>query len=262
MDFEHIKYDKEQGIAIITLNQPKLLNAFTARMGDEWIAALHDAKDDPKVRVIMVTGAGRAFCAGGNPRDLFASREYYRKGQEPPFMMNTEGLTRLLLELDKPYIGVINGPCVGGGMELANLCDFRIASDQARFSMAFVRMGEIPFSLGCYALPRIVGLPVALELMWTGRFFDAEEALRLGYVNRVVPMGDLMPAALELATQISRGPYSIRLMKRLTYECLNMDVHQALLAHRQTNIMACSTEDALEGPRAWIEKREPVFQWR
>lgn len=262
MEFQDILYTKEQGIALITLNHPRLLNAFTARMGQDWMAALQDAKDDPKVRVILVTGAGRAFCAGGNPRDLLASREFYRQGKEPENMLNTEGLTNLLLELDKPYIGVINGPCVGGGMELANLFDFRLASDQARFAMAFVRMGEVPFSLGCYLLPRIVGLPMALELMWTGRFIDAQEALRIGYVNRVVPQQDLMPAALELASQIARGAYSITLMKRLTYRCLDLDIKQALQAHRQTNIVACSTEDALEGPRAWLEKREPVFQWK
>lgn len=259
MDFQDIIYKKEQGIAIITLNQPRKLNAFTAKMGQEWIAAIREAKDDPDVKAIMVTGAGRAFCAGGNPRDLLASREYYRKGIEPSFLWDTLGVTSSVLELDKPYIGVINGPCVGGGMELANLCDFRIASEQAKFAMAFVRMGEVPFCLGCYMLPRIVGLPLALELMWTGRLFDAEEALQMGYVNRVVPPNELMPTALELASQIARGPYSIRLMKRLAYRCLDMDIEQAIEAHRQSTILACSTEDAIEGPKAWIEKREPIF---
>lgn len=262
MDFHDIIYTKDQGIATITLNQPRLLNAFTALMGQEWIAAMQDAKEDHSVRVIMFTGAGRAFCAGGNPRQLLASREYYRKAQEPEFLIDTAGITRLFLDMDKPFIGVINGPCVGGGMELANLCDFRIASNQARFSMAFVRMGEIPFSIGCYMLPRIVGLPMALELLCTGRFFDAEEALRIGYVNHVVRQEELMPTAMELATQIARGPYSIKIIKRLTYRCLDMDIEQAFVAHRQNVILACSTEDALEGPRAWLEKREPIFQWK
>ncbi|MBI4289598.1 MAG: enoyl-CoA hydratase/isomerase family protein [Chloroflexi bacterium] len=262
MHFQHIIYTKEQGIATITLNQPRTLNAFTKQMGDEWIVALRDAKDDPDVRVVMVTGAGRAFCAGGNPRDLLASREYYRKAQEPPFMLNTGAITHHILDMDKPYIGVINGPCVGGGMEMVNLCDFRIASDQAKFSVAFVRMGEVPTVLGCYMLPRIVGLPMSLELMWTGRLFDAEEALRIGYVNRVVPLNELMPAALELAGQLARGPYSIRLMKRLAYRCLDMDLEQALVAHRESVVLACASEDAMEGPRAWIEKREPMFRWK
>ena len=262
MDFHDIIYTKEQGIATITLNQPRLLNAFTALMGQEWIAAMQDAKDDPQVRVILLTGAGRAFSAGGNPRHLLASREYYRKGKEPDFLFDSTNMKRVLLNLDKPFIGVINGPCVGGGMELANMCDFRIASNQARFSMAFVRMGEIPFSIGCYLLPKIVGLPMALELMWTGRFFDAEEAIRIGYVNHIVPQEELMPTAMEMATQIARGPYSIKLIKRLSYLCLDMDIEQAFEAHRQNVILACSTEDALEGPKAWLEKREPIFQWK
>lgn len=262
MDFHDIIYTKDQGIATITLNVPRLLNAFTALMGQEWIAAMQDAKEDPNVRVIMLTGAGRAFSAGGNPRYLLASREYYRKGQEPDFLFDAGTMKHVLEGLDKPYIGVINGPCVGGGMELANMCDFRIASNRARFSMAFVRMGEIPFSIGCYMLPRIVGLPMSLELLWTGRFFEAEEALRIGYVNHVVPHEELMPTAMELATQIARGPYSIKLMKQLTYNCLDMDLEQAFVAHRHTVMLACSTEDAIEGPRAWLEKREPMFKWK
>jgi len=258
MEFQDILYTKEDGIATITLNRPQTLNALSPRLSDEWIAAIEEAKVDDEVRVLVVTGVGRAFCSGANPRALDAMREHHHQGDTP-----TSGMPRALADFNKPYIGSINGPAVGGGMDMASLCDIRIASDQARFGMLYVRMGVVPGDGGCYFLPRIVGLAKACELIWTGRIIDAEEALRIGYVSRVVPHEELKAATRELAMQLAKGPaVAIGLDKQLIYRCWSLDLEAALAAHEEAYLVVRDTEDAKEGPRAWVEKREPVFKGR
>ena len=170
---------------------------------------------------------------------------------------------RILADMDKPYIAAVNGAAVGAGMEITNMCDIRIASEKASFSMAFIRMGMIPAGGGCYYLPRIVGTAKACELIWTGRRLYAQEALEIGYVSKVVPPDELEAATKELATQIARGPsVAIGLDKRLIYRCLNLDLEDALDATVSALLIAQSTEDAAEGPKAWLEKREPQFKGR
>lgn len=265
MEFQDIIYIKEEGIATITLNRPQALNALTQRMQQEWITAIEDAKRDEEVRVLVVTGAGRAFCSGRDMRAEMAPES----ASLSPFEMsrhmreNIHGLAITLTELDKPYIGSINGPAVGGGMDFASMCDIRIASEKAKFSMAYVRLGMPPAGGGCYFLPRIVGIARACELIWTGRMIDAEEALRIGYVSKVVAHDELEAATKELATQLAKGPaVAIRLAKRMIYRCLDMDLVMALEDHQTAMIIAQSTEDAKEGPMAFIEKREPIFKGR
>jgi 2-(1,2-epoxy-1,2-dihydrophenyl)acetyl-CoA isomerase len=264
MEFQDILYTKEDGIATITLNRPQALNALTPTMHREWITAIEDAGRDPDVGVLVVTGAGRAFCAG---RDIryetvtetgLSSWDITRRLGE-----GIHRFAQIIAEFDKPYIGAINGPAVGGGMDFASMCDIRIASDRARFGMAYVRLGLPPGAGGCYFLPRIVGLAKACELIWTGRMFDAEEALRIGYVSKVVPHDELEVATKEFASQLAKGPtVAIRLAKRLIYRCLDMDLSRALEDHETSLLIAQGTEDAKEGVRAWIEKREPFFKGR
>ncbi|MBE0415707.1 MAG: enoyl-CoA hydratase/isomerase family protein [Dehalococcoidia bacterium] len=263
MEFKDIIYTKEEGIATITLNRPQALNALTQRMQQEWLAAIEDAKRDEGVRVLVVTGAGRAFCAGRDmrhemaPESLMLSQIMEHTGE------NIHGLALKLANLDKPYIGSINGPAVGGGMDFASMCDIRIASERAKFGMAYVRMGLPPAGGGCYYLPRIVGIAKACELIWTGRIIDAAEAIRIGYVSKVVPHDELEAATKELATQLAKGPsLAIKLAKRLIYRCLDLDLARALEEHRMALLIAQGTEDAKEGPRAFIEKREPIFKGR
>jgi len=266
MELRDILYTREDGIATITLNQPQTLNALTTRMQQEWIRAIEDAANDDEVRVLVVTGAGRAFCAGANPRAL----DHVRQKQTSPMTRRrdlldegSQSMARAVMDLGKPYIGSINGAAVGGGMDLASMCDIRIASDRAKFSMAFVRMGVIPASGGCYFLPRIVGIANACELVWTGRMIDAQEALRMGYVSKVVPHDELAMATKELATQLAKGPaVAIRMAKRLIYRSLELDLNKALEDHDLAMLIVESTEDAKEGPRAWVEKREPIFKGR
>lgn len=265
MQFQDIIYTKEEGIATITLNRPQALNALTPTMQLEWITALQDAKHDEEVRVVVVTGAGRAFCSGRDMRYEMAPES----ASLSPFEMSRymregiHGLALTLADLDKPYIGSINGPAVGGGMDFASMCDIRIASERAKFGMAYIRFGIPPAGGGCYFLPRIVGIAKACELIWTGRTIDAEEALKIGYVSEVVPHNELEVATKELATKLAKGPsVAIRLAKRLIYRCLDLDLIRALEDHQTAMLIAQDTEDAKEGPMAFIEKREPIFKGR
>ena len=264
MEFKDILFTKENGIGTITLNRPQTLNDLTPRMQQEWIRAIADAANDDEVRVLVVTGAGRAFCAGGNPRAIDQRRNEQTSHQtQRRAWLGVHSIARAVMDLEKPYIAAINGAAVGGGMDLASMCDIRIASDLAKFSMAFIRMGAIPSTGGCYLLPRIVGIANACELIWTGRMIDAQEALRMGYVSKVVPHEELATATKELATQLAKGPaVAIMMAKRLIYHILSPDLERALEDHDLAMLAVVSTEDAKEGPRAWVEKREPIFKGR
>lgn len=267
MDFKTITYSVEDGIATITLNRPHVMNALNLDLIREWRTALDTAGEDDAVKVLIVTGAGRIFSAGGDPRWLLTLRE---KKTLPALIerrhmksQTTLNMARVAAMLEKPYLAAINGPAIGGGMDLASHCDIRIASEKARFGTGFVRMGEVPAAGGCYFLPRIVGIAKACELIWTGKIIDAEEALRIGYVSRVVPHEELMPTVRELALQLAKGPsVAINLAKRLIYRCLDVDLNTSLELHLVSTEIIETTEDAKEGPRAWIEKREPVFKGR
>lgn len=267
MEFKDVLYTKENGIGMLTLNRPDVLNALSPAMIDSWLAAIEDAKHDPEVKVLVVTGAGRGFCAGmdvkaaaarggpAEPGSLAERRNHMRVG--------IHRIPRALASFDKPYIGAINGPAAGAGMDMASMCDIRLASDRARFLMSYIRVGLIPGDGGCYFLPRIVGLAKACELIWTGRPMEAQEALEAGYVSKVVPHDQLMAATKEFALQLAKGPQvAIQLAKRLIYRCRDLELDAALDASETAMLIAQSTEDAKEGPRAWVEKREPQFKGR
>jgi enoyl-CoA hydratase/carnithine racemase len=234
----------------------------------EWVSALEDARDDDDVRVVVVTGAGRGFCSGMDVRETQAGRGLSDPQaslvQQSHFLRDTvHRVPRTLATLDKPYIGAINGPAVGAGMDMASMCDIRIAADTARFGMAYVRMGLVPGDGGCYFLPRIVGLTKALELIWTGDIFDAQEALRIGYVSEVVPADQLMDRVRQFALRLAKGPaVAIQLAKRLVHRSLETNMNQALELAQSAMLVCQATEDAGEGPRAWVEKREPQFKGR
>ena len=269
MDFEQITYEKQDGIATITLNRPERMNAFTGRMIEEWYQALLDAHTDPDTRVVIVTGSGRGFCAGADvargegplrglqnrERTPVENRNFLRDG--------VQRIPRLVSLMEKPYIAAVNGAAVGAGMDMASMCDIRIASEQARFGMTYVRMGIIPGDGGAYYLPRLVGTARALDLIWTGRIMDAQEALAMGYVTTVVPADQLMQYTHDYAKKLAKGPaVAIQLAKRLVYRSANTDIDAALDLATQAMFIAQGTEDAVEGPRAFSEKREPDFRGR
>ncbi len=268
MEFEQIIFEKSEGIATITLNRPERMNAFTGQMLDEWYAALLDAHTDREVKAIIVTGSGRGFCAGVDLGGGGGARTLMERGttlvENRNFLRDSvQRIPRLAALLDKPYIAAVNGAAVGAGMDMASVCDMRFAADTARFGMTYVRMGLVPGDGGAYYLPRIVGTARALDLIWTGRLIDAQEALAMGYVSAVVPADQLIEHTREYARRLVQGPaVAIQLSKRLVYRSQEVDVDAALELAQQAMFIAQSTEDALEGPRAFMEKRAAQFKGR
>jgi len=267
MTFEEIIYDKSNGIATITLNRPERMNAFTPKMLDEWYAALLDAHTDADLRVVVLTGAGRGFCAGadlaGGEGVSLLHRSTSQIENRNFLRDSVQRIPRLISIMEKPYIAAVNGAAVGAGMDMASMCDIRFAADSARFGMTYVRMGLIPGDGGCYFLPRIVGMGKALDLIWSGRIFDAQEALSMGYVSAVVPADELIAYTREYATRLVSGPaVAIQQAKRLAYRSQELSLDAALDLAQQAMFIAQSTEDSREGPRAFAEKREPEFKGR
>jgi 2-(1,2-epoxy-1,2-dihydrophenyl)acetyl-CoA isomerase len=267
---EQIVYEKRDGVAVITLNRPERMNAFTDVMIREWAAALEDARVDREVRAVIVTGNGRGFCAGADLRSGSGVGETAR-AEVPPTAAarrnwlrdGVHAVPRAVQLLDKPYIAAVNGAAVGAGMDMASMADMRIASEAAKFAMSYVKVGLVPGDGGCYFLPRIVGIAKALEMIWTGDFLDAQEALRIGYVSKVVAADDLMATAMEFAQRLAQGPaVAMQLAKRLVYRGLEASWHEAFEMAGQAMAIAQATEDAREGPRAFVEGRPAKFVGR
>jgi enoyl-CoA hydratase/carnithine racemase len=255
-------YEVKDRIATITLNRPDKLNAFTGPMIEAWAGALGEAQRDDTVNVVVVTGAGRAFCAGG---------DVGRMGQGAPTPLehknqlweNIHRVPRTLEAMDKPVIAMVNGLAVGAGMGMCLMCDVRVASEEARFSTGYVKVGLVPGDGDTYFLPRLVGAAKALELLWTADFIEAPEALRLGIVNRLVPAAQLQEATYALARQIADGPQiPIRMIKRLVYQSLRLDLRTHLDLVSSHMAVVRQTIDHAEGVAAFKEKRSPRFQGR
>jgi len=262
MDYQDIIYTKAEGIATITLNRPDRRNAFSPEMRVSMYKAVEDADKDHKVRVLVITGAGRAFCAGADVKAMAAGFDQpgaKGRGREPK--AERVPLPVLLQRCGKPVIASINGVAVGGGLDLALACDIRIASDQARFAEVFIRRGMIPAMGGTFFLPRLVGIDKACYLIFTGDMIDAKEAERIGLVTMVVPHEELESATTELAEKLVKGPpLAIRRAKRAIYEGLGMDLKATLNYLAAVVKELRETEDHKEGARAFVEKREPLFK--
>jgi len=260
---QELLFEIDDRIATITLNRPEKLNAFTAEMIDGYYEALLECRDSDAVGVIVLTGAGRAFCAGGDVGRMGAA------GKEEATPLNTKSrlwdhiqrIPKLLIELDKPIIAAVNGVAVGAGMDLAQMCDMRTAAASARFSESYVKLGIVPGAGGSYFLPRLVGAAKAIELLLTGDFVDAEEALRLGLVNHVWPDDELMARTYELAGRIAaNAPISIRLIKRAMYQSLSLDLRTHLDLISSHMSIARASADHIEAIAAFKEKRTAVFR--
>jgi len=255
-------YEVRDKIATITLNRPDKLNAFTGPMIDAWARALAEAQADENVNVIVVTGAGRAFCSGGDVGRMRQGEPSALDGKNSLW----EGVHRVpktLEAMDKPVIAMVNGLAVGAGMGMCVMCDMRLAAESARFSTGYVRVGLVPGDGDTYFLPRLVGAAKALELLWTADFIEAPEACRLGIVQRVVPDAQLKEVTYALARQIADGPQiPIRMIKRLVYQSLRLDLktHLDLVSSHMSIVR--QTADHAEGVAAFKEKRSPKFQGR
>jgi 2-(1,2-epoxy-1,2-dihydrophenyl)acetyl-CoA isomerase len=222
------------------------------------------ASDDPAIRAIVLTGAGRGFCSGGDVKVMNENKE--RGAGRPLIDQVAPSRDRTVLAMrdaPKPLIAAVNGPAAGAGMNIALACDIRIASTTARFGETFVKRGLHVDWGGTYFLPRIVGMAKACELIFTGEIIDAEEALRLGMVSKVVAPEALMPSVYELAQNIAAGPpIAIRLAKRALYRSQDGDLRAALEFETYAQNICSETEDAREGITAFVEKRLPRFQGR
>ncbi len=262
MELEQMLYEVgDDGVAVITLNRPERMNAFTRRMIEEWTWLIEQAREDDRVRAVVVTGAGsRAFCTGMDVQQAARGEGVLRTNTSGPAEQRNALRYNVL---DKPYIAAVNGAAVGAGMDMASMADLRFAADHARFGMAYVNVGLIPGDAGAYYLPRIVGLSRALELIWTGDIVNAQQALEWGYVSRVVPADRLLEETRAFAARLAEGPaVAIQLAKRLVYRSLETDLDHALDLAQSAMVIAQATEDAVEGPRAFVEKRRPNFKGR
>lgn len=264
MTYKCLLYDVKDGVAVLTLNRPERLNALGDTLREDLQDAVTRASEDPEVRVMILTGAGRGFCSGG---DVKAMNERRESGGGRPVMDKVapgRDLTvQALRDAPKPVLAAVNGAAAGAGMNVALCCDIRLASTAAKFSQAFVRRGLHPDWGGTYFLPRIVGTAKACELIFTGEVIDAQEALRLGIVSSVHAPEDLMPATFALARRIADGPpIAIRLAKRAIYHNLEADLRQSLEFETYAQNICQETEDAAEGIRAFVEKRSPSFHGR
>jgi enoyl-CoA hydratase/carnithine racemase len=259
MEYQALTLEKKNGIATITLNRPESLNALNNKLSAEIGLAFEEAGKDDAVKVLVITGAGRAFCAGGDLKDLPLS-----PGNPVASKETLEGWHKTLISIrriEKPVIAAVNGVAMGGGMDLALMCDIRIASETARFGESYVRIGGVPDGGGTYLLPRLVGTAKACELLFTGDIINAQEAERLGLVNKVVPADKLISATMELAGRIAGGaPMSLALIKRAIYMSDTQDIEAAFRYIALMTAVCMETQDAREGVAAFAEKRPPVFK--
>jgi len=256
MAYETILCEKQNGVATITLNRPQSLNAFIPQMNQEVLEALRDGERDKAVRCFMITGAGRAFCAG---QDL-KSRTPEQKGSLGQSLREKYNpMIRQIRHTEKIVIAAVNGVAAGAGCNLALACDLRVASEEAKFIQSFVRVGLAPDSGGSFILARLVGLSKALELLLLGETVDAKEAQRIGLVARVFPAEQFAASAKTIAEQIARAPRGIGLIKRAVNHANLPNVEADLEYEACLQEIAGRSEDYDEGVKAFLEKRPPVF---
>jgi enoyl-CoA hydratase/carnithine racemase len=249
-----VLFEKRGSIGLITLNRPAQKNATTLEMASDLRTIRAGIGWESEITVIMVTGKGTDFSIGTDP-------EAYRLFDRREDLINNLSLASSIGSLSQPTIGVIQGEALGQGLELALACDIRIASDQSFFSMSQISNNELPFDGGTQRLPRLVGRTKAMELILTGVTIDSREANRIGLVNRVFPLNELLPSALKLAEDLSaKGPIALRYAKEAVIKGLDMTLEQGLRLEADLYFLLHTTQDRQEGIKAFREKRTPGFQ--
>ena len=224
-----LKFSISDGIARIVLDRPERMNAFTFEMIDAWAAALQRCRTDDDVKVVIVTGAGSAFCSGGDIVEMGERLEHTPEQRKNELFQRIQRIPLALEDLDKPVIAAVNGVATGAGMDLALMCDLRYAAHSARFAETYVKVGLVPGAGGAHFLPRLVGVSKALELFLTGDFIDADEALRIGIVNKVFPDASLVDEVENIARRIAAAPtLTLRMTKRAIYQGMRNDLRTNL----------------------------------
>jgi 2-(1,2-epoxy-1,2-dihydrophenyl)acetyl-CoA isomerase len=256
VSYETITYEKHSGLATVTLNRPQALNAFVPQMNQEVLGALRDGERDPEVRCVMITGAGRAFCAG---QDLKGRTPEQKGSLGASLREKYNPMIRQIRQMEKIVIAAVNGVAAGAGCNLALACDLRVASEEAKFIQSFVRVGLAPDSGGSFILPRLVGLSKALELLLLGDAVDAKEAQRIGLVARVYPAAEFVESARGIGNQLAQAPRGVGLIKRAVNHAHLSTLEADLEYEAYLQELAGRSSDYDEGVRAFLEKRAPVF---
>jgi enoyl-CoA hydratase len=258
VNFQYIIYEKNEGIATITLNRPDALNAWSKELAQEFLGAMEDARNDESIKVVVITGAGeKAFSAGADIKAMkgmtsLKARELSNMGYK---------ICNAIETIEKPVIAAINGYALGGGMEVSMACDFRIASDKARMGQTEVNIGLIPGWGGTQRLTRLVGKARAKELVYTGKIVDVNTAHQWGLVNMVVSATELMTAVRQFAQELAgKAPVAVRVAKALIEKGAEIDLESALALEREGFGVVASSEDLQEGVSAFTEKRKPAWK--
>jgi len=263
-------FEVEKHIATITLNRPESYNAFSEEMIVKWIEALETVRDDDSIRVLIVKGNGKAFCAGGDIKAMHAGEGFYRSKED----ISSTGLARknslwkkiqriplLLEEIDKPVIAQIHGFAMGAGLDMALMCDIRIAAASAKLSESYINVAIVPGDGGAYYLPRLIGIDKALDLLWTARMVTAGEAKEMGLVTFVVDDEELEPFTRAYAEKLANGPQiAIRFIKRAVYQSQKMDLRSSLDYISSQMAIVTELDDFKEGVDAVVNKRKPKYE--
>jgi 2-(1,2-epoxy-1,2-dihydrophenyl)acetyl-CoA isomerase len=273
MAYKRLILEKEGSVAIITLNRPDVGNSLDFRLMVETDDVFREVGNDRDIRAVILTGAGRYFCTGvdlsmfTNPESLVEDggdeQQVDSTSEDEPYGKGTiVGAVIRMRSMSKPVIAAVNGPAYAGGIGLVLGCDIRIASDRAKFSMVFVKRGIAPDTGSSFTLPRIVSLPKACELIFTGDTIDAAEAERIGLANKVVPHDDLMKTAKELAIKIAKNPpLAVAMAKADLYRAMaETDIVEQMKREEESQAKLLNTEDFREAAKAFLEKREPLFK--
>jgi enoyl-CoA hydratase/carnithine racemase len=254
---EQVKFSVADGVATILLNRPERMNAFNFEMIDAWTAALEECRTDERVKVVILSGAGSAFCSGGDIVDMGERLSHTPEQRKNELFERIERIPLALENLDKPVIAAVNGVATGAGMDMALMCDIRYAARSARFAETYVKVGLVPGAGGAHFLPRLVGVSKALELFLTGEFVDAEEALRIGIVNKIFPDETLMQEVHKIAQKMVGAPsLTLRMTKRAIYQGMRNDLRTNLDLISSHYAVITATQEHKDLVRSFIAKRE------
>lgn len=262
-------FEVDEKIATITLNRPESLNAFSGEMLDLWITALEEVRDSNDIAVLIVQGAGKGFCSGGDIKEMMAGRGFYKSDEDNiskgvkrknSLWKKVQRIPLLLEEIDKPVIAKVHGAAFGAGLDMALMCDIRFAAESAKLSESYIKVGLVPGDGGAYFLPRLMNRDMALHMLWSGEALSAQQALERGMVTFVVSDEELDQVVNDYAKKLADGPQlAIQFIKRAVNQSADMSLRSSLDYISSKMAIVMEEEDHTEGVQAVMDKRTPVF---